>query len=128
MPQRAQRRMVRTIRGCRVSKSAVEPVTALHAKAVATQVVVAAVAADEAAWRIGLQPAFVLPPVPDTVLGPEHPPPAFAVQHREISHRDSERAWLHVARAPFFDQELVSDLSFREWIDCHAGEYGALIA
>ncbi len=107
---------------------AVQPVTALHAKAVTAQVVVAARSADETARRIGLQPAFVLPPVPDSVFGSEHPPPAFTVQHREISHRDAKRAWLHVARATFFDQELVSDLSFGEWIDCHAGEYGALIA
>lgn len=107
---------------------AVQAVAALHAKAVAAQVVVAAVGADETAGRVGLQPAFVLPPVPDPVFGSEHPSPAFAVQHREISNRDSKRARLHVARAPLFDQELVSDLSFSEWIDRHAGEYGALIA
>jgi len=83
--------------------------------------------AHKAARRVGLQPAFVLAPVPDSVLRPEHPAPALAVEHREVAHGDSERPGLHVAGSPLLDEVLESDLRFREWIDCHAGEYAALI-
>lgn len=93
----------------------------------AAEVVVAARRANEAARRIGLQPALVFAPVPDPVLGPEHPPAALAVEHREVAYSDPERARLHVAGAPFLEQIPVSDLRFGEWIDSHAGEYGALV-
>ena len=79
----------------------------------------------EAARRIGLQPALVLAPVPDAVLRSEHPSPAFAIEHREVADGDAIPARLEVSGAPLLDQELVSDLCFREWIDRHAGEYAA---
>ena len=74
---------------------------------------------DEAARRIRLEPSLVLTAVPDAVLGAEHPPPALAVEHGEIAHRDAKRTWRQVAYASFLDQELVTDLGFGEWIDGH---------
>ena len=79
---------------------------------------------DEAARRIGLQPSLVLAPVPDTVLGPEHPTPALAVEHRKIAHGDAKRAWLEVAGSPLFDEVLEANFSFRERIHSHGGDYG----
>ena len=98
---------------------AVQAVAALHAEAVASQVVVPARGADEAARRIRLQPSFVLTPVPDAILWAEHPSPALAVEHGEVAHRDAKRARLQVADAALLDQELVTDLCFGEWIDGH---------
>src|SRR5207253_100994 len=109
---------VRTIRGCRL---AVQPLPALHAEAVPPQVVMSARRTHEAARRIGLQPALVLAPVPDAVLRSEHPSSAFAVEHRQVAHGDAIRARLEISGASLLDQELVSDLCFREWIDRHAG-------
>jgi hypothetical protein len=98
---------------------AVQAVAALHAEAVPPQVVMATRRTDEPAGRIRLEPSLVLAAVPDTVLGPEHPPPALAVEHSKIAHRDAKRTWLQVADAAFLDQELVTDLCFSEWIDGH---------
>ena len=105
----------------------IKPLSAFHAEAVPAQVVVTARGADKASRGIGLQPAFVLPPVPDSVLRPEHPAPPLAVEDREVAHRDPERPGLHVAGSALVDEVPVSDLRFREWIDRHAGEYAALI-
>src|SRR5207249_1926493 len=71
------------------------------------------------------QPPFALPAIPDPVLGPEHPSPTLVVEHGEVSHRDPERPRLQAAGAPFLDQVLVANLSVRERIDCHGGEYAA---
>jgi hypothetical protein len=98
---------------------AVQAVAALHAEAVPPEVVMPTRRTDEAAWRIRLEPSLVLAAVPDTVLGPEHPPPALAVEHSKIAHRDAKRTWLQVADAALLDQELVTDLCFSEWIDGH---------
>ena len=123
----AHNRIVRTIRGVgRLGLQAlpIQPLAALHAKAVAPQVVMPARWADQPARRISLQPALVLTPVPDPVLRSEHPAPALAVQHCEIANGDSEGARLKVPRAPLLDEKLVSDLCVREGIHSHAGEYG----
>ncbi len=82
--------------------------------------------AHQPARRIGLQPPFVFPPVPDSVLRSQHPSPSFAVEHGEVANRDAERTRLKVAGVPLLDEELVADLGFGERIDGHAGEYGAL--
>jgi len=74
----------------------------------------------QASRRVGLQPTFVLPPVPDSIFRSEHPTPPLAVQHREVAHRDPVRSRLQVAGAPLLDEELVSDLSFGKRVDCHA--------
>lgn len=94
--------------------------TAFHAKTVSPQVVMPARGTHQPARRIGLQPPFVLAAVPNSILRPEHPSPSLAVQNREVAHRDPERSRLQVARAPFLDEELVSDLGFCKRIDCHA--------
>src|SRR5437899_11045961 len=104
--------IVRTIRGCRL---AVQPRPAFHAETVPAQVVMSARGAHQASRRIGLQPALVLAPVPDAVLRSEHPSPAFAIEHREVADGDAIPARLEVSGAPLLDQELVSDLCFREW-------------
>ncbi len=84
------------MRGC---LTPVKPVPALDAEAVPPEVVMPARGAHEAAGRIGLQPPLVLAPVPDAVLGPQHPPVPLAVEHREVAHRKPERARRHAARA-----------------------------
>ena len=92
----------------------------LHTEAVPAKVVVPTRRTHQPSRRIGLQPPFVLAPVPDSVLRPKRPSPSFAVQHREVAHRDAERSSLQVADAPFLDQELVADLRFGKRIDSHA--------
>ena len=70
----------------------VQSMAALDAEAVTAQVVMSARRADEAARRVGLQPALVFTPVPDAVFGPEHPTPALAVKDREIPYGEPERS------------------------------------
>ena len=60
--------------------------------------------ADEAARRIGLKPALVLPPVPHAVLRAQHPPVAFAVEHGEVTDREPECAGLEPSAAPLLDE------------------------
>ena len=92
---------------------------ALHAEAVASEVVMPARRADETARWIRLQPSLVLTAVPDAILWPENPSPSLAVEHSEVAHGDAKGARLQVADAALLDQELVSDLCFGEWIDGH---------
>jgi hypothetical protein len=92
----------------------------LDAEAVPAQVVVPARRTDEAPRRIRLQPSLVFSAVPDAVFRSQHPAASFAVEHGQVTHREPERAWRQAARPALIDQELVADLSFREWIDCHA--------
>src|SRR6266581_3293880 len=98
---------------------------ALHAEAVPSEVVVAAGRTNEPPRRIRLQPPLVLAPVPDPVLWAERPPPAFVVEHGEVSDRDPEGPRLQAPGAPLLDQGLVAALGFREGIHSHAGEYCA---
>ena len=81
--------------------------------------------AHETPRRVGLQPALVLAPVPDAILGAEHPPTAFAVEHRQVADRNPVRARLQIARATFFGQILVTNLGFGERIYCHRGDYAS---
>ena len=92
----------------------------LDAETVPTQIVMPTRGTHEPPRRIRLQPPLVLAPVPDSVLRPQHPSPSFAVQHREVAHRDAERSSQQVADAPFLDQELKADLCFGKRIDSHA--------
>ncbi len=73
----------------------------------------------EPARRIGLQPPLVLTPIPDAVFGPEHPAPAFAVEHREVAHSDAKRPRLQISDPAFLDEKRVADLRFGERIDSH---------
>ncbi len=43
----------------------------------------------------------------------------FAVEHREIAHREAECARLQPAAAPLLDQRAKSNLGFREGIYSH---------
>src|SRR5258708_8027995 len=54
----------------------VQTVAALHAEAVAAQVVVPAPRAHQAARWIRLKPSPVFPPRPHAVFRPHHPPPS----------------------------------------------------
>ena len=92
---------------------------ALHAEAVAPEIVMTARWTDKPPRWIRLQPPLVLSPVPDPVFRTQHPPPALAVEHGEVTHRDPKSARLQVADAPLLDQKLVADLCFGEWIDGH---------
>jgi S-DNA-T family DNA segregation ATPase FtsK/SpoIIIE len=67
-----------------------------------------------------LQPSLVFSAVPDAVFRPEHPAAPFAVEHGQVTHSEPEGSGLQATRLAFIDQELVADLSFGEWIDCHA--------
>ena len=64
----------------------------LDAEAVPAKVVMAARGADQAARRVGLQPALVFTAVPDAIFGPEHPAPALAVEDRKIADGEPERS------------------------------------
>src|SRR5437899_6723344 len=91
----------------RRQNSSVESFSAFHAVAVAAQIVMAAVRADEPARGISLQPPFMLAAVPDSVLRSQHPAVALAVQHREIANREPERTRLQIAGAPLDDQGSI---------------------
>src|SRR5204863_7806090 len=91
---------------------AVQPLSALHAKAVPSEIVMTTGRTDQAPGWIRLQPALALAAVPDPVLGTQHPPPALVVEHGEIAHSDPERARLEIAGAPRFDPAPVSDRPF----------------
>ncbi len=79
----------------------------------------AAVVAHEPPWRISLQPPLVLAPVPDPILGSEHPAAPFAVEHGEIPHRQPKRPCLERARATLVDESAITRFGFGEWIDGH---------
>ena len=93
--------------------------SALDAEAVPSEVVMTARRTHEPARRIRLQPSLVLAPVPDPVLGSEHPSPSFAVQNGQVANRDSKSAWRQVAHAALLDEEFESDLCLGEGIDGH---------
>ena len=100
--------------------------TALHAEAVAPEVVVTARRAHQPSRRIRLKPPLVLSPVPDAILRAEHPAPAFVVQHGEVSDRDPEGARLQTSGSALLDQVLVTNLGVGERIYRHAREYGGV--
>src|SRR2546429_8737446 len=64
-----------------------EPTPALGAEAVALQVVVPALGADEPARRHRLRPAVALAPVPVAVLRPQHPLASLEVLQAKPAHR-----------------------------------------
>ena len=75
--------------------------------------------ADEAPRRIRLQPALTLPAVPDSILGPQHPPPPLAIQYSQVAHRDAEGPGLERPNPALFDQVAVTELRVGEGIDSH---------
>lgn len=66
-----------------------------------------------------MQPALTLAAVPDSVFGTKHPPASFAIQDREVSDGNAERSCLECPHAALLDEAPVSQLGFRERIDCH---------
>ena len=80
----------------------------------------AARCADQASRRVRLQPPLALAPIPDAVLGTEHPAPTLAVQNREVAHREPKGSRLHAAVATLVHQQAIASLGVREWIHSHA--------
>jgi hypothetical protein len=87
---------------------------------VASEVVVAARWADQPSWWVGLQPAFPLSAVPDSIFRTQHPSAALAVEDREVAHRKPERSSLETSGPPLLDQGAIADLCIRERVDSHA--------
>ena len=102
------------------SNSAIQSCPAFDTKAVPPEVVVAARRTYETARWICLQPALALATVPDAIFGPEHPPTALAVKHRQVANRDTESPCLQAACAALLDEVPVAQLCLSEWIDCHS--------
>jgi hypothetical protein len=75
--------------------------------------------ADETSRRIRLQPPLAFAPIPDAILRTEHPSAAFAVEDREVAHRDPERSRRQAAIAPLVDEQLVSRFGIGKRIDGH---------
>ena len=96
-----------------------KPLTTLYAEAVAAQVVVPAGGADQAPGRVRLQPAIVLAPVPDAVLGTQHPAMAFAVEDGQVAHGEPEGSRLQSAGFSIGDERFVANLCFGERVDRH---------
>jgi hypothetical protein len=79
----------------------------------------AARCANQAARRVRLQPTLALAAIPDAILWPEHPAAALAVQDCEVSHGETKGSGLQAAVATLVDQQPVSGLGVRKWIDSH---------
>jgi hypothetical protein len=86
---------------------------------VPAQVVVAARWADQPSWWVGLQPAFALSAVPDSIFRTEHPSAAFAVQNCEVAHCEPECSSLETSGPSLLDQGAIADLRIRERVDSH---------
>jgi hypothetical protein len=66
-----------------------------------------------------LQPTLTLSPIPDAVLGTEHPAPTLAVQDREVTDREPKSSGLEAAVATLVDQNSITSLSVSKRIDSH---------
>src|SRR5216683_1468890 len=97
----------------------VEPRSAFDAKAMTSEVVMAARCAHEASRWVGLQPSLALAPVPDAVLGTEHPTAPFAVEDRKVANREPEGSGLKAAVATLVDQQAISGFGISERIHSH---------
>ncbi len=75
--------------------------------------------AHQAPRRVRLQPPLTLPPVPDPILGAQHPPAPLTVQDREVPHGDAKGPRLQRSDAPFLDQVAITELRLGEWINSH---------
>ena len=73
--------------------------------------------------RICLQPALVLAPVPNPVLGSQHPSPPLAVENRKVADRNPKRTRLQIACAALVGEEFVFVLCVGKWIDSHRADY-----
>jgi hypothetical protein len=84
--------------------------------------------AHETSRWVCLQPPLALSPVPDAVLGTEHPSPPFAVQDREVADRKPKGSGLKTAVATLVDQEAIARLGVRKRIDSHPESIALWIA
>ncbi len=88
----------------------------------------AARCAHEASRWVGLQPSLALAPVPDAVLGTEHPTAPFAVEDREVANREPEGSGLKAAVATLVDQQAIARLGVGKRIDSHPESIALWIA
>ena len=86
----------------------------------------AARCAHEASRWVCLQPPLALAPVPDAVLGSEHPSPPLAVEHGEVAHREPKSSCLKIAVATLLDENPVLSLGICERIDSHGESMGRI--
>jgi hypothetical protein len=86
----------------------------------------AARCANQAPRRVCLQPAFALTAVPDAVFGTEHPTTPFAVQDREVAHREPKGSGLQATVATLVDQQAITSLGVGKRIDSHAQSIAGL--
>jgi hypothetical protein len=84
-----------------------------------SEVVMAARCAHEASRWVCLQPALAFAPVPDAVLGTEHPSPPLAVQDRKVTDREPEGSSLKAAVATLVDQQAIPGFGISERIHSH---------
>jgi len=80
----------------------------------------------KSAWRVSLQPPLAFSAIPDAVLGSEHPSPTFAIEHREVAHREPKSSCLKIAVTTLLDENPVSSLGIRERIDSHGESMGRI--
>ena len=73
-----------------------------------------------------MQPPLAFSAVPDAVLGTEHPSPPLAVEHGEVAHREPKSSCLKIAVTTLLDENLVSSLGIREWVDSHGESMGRI--
>ena len=76
--------------------------------------------ADQPSWWIGLQPAFALSPIPDSIFWTKHPTAAFAVENGEVANGYTERSRLETSGPPLLDQGAVAHLRIGKRINSHA--------
>jgi len=86
----------------------------------------AARCAHQASRWVRLQPPLALAPVPDAVLGSEHPSPPFAVEDRKVADREPEGSGLKAAVATLVDQQAIARLGVGKRIDSHAESIAGL--
>jgi hypothetical protein len=86
---------------------------------VTSEVVVAARCAHEPSRRVSLQPSLALSPVPDAVLGTEHPASPFAVEDCEVADCEPKRSGLQAAVATLVDEQPIARLGVCKRIDSH---------
>jgi hypothetical protein len=80
---------------------------------------VAARRADQSSWWVGLQPAFALSAVPDSIFWTKHPPASFGVEYSEVAHGEPECPSLETSGPSLLDQGAIADLRISERVDSH---------
>jgi hypothetical protein len=84
--------------------------------------------ADQPSRWVCLQPSLALSPVPDAVLGTEHPAPSLAIEDREVANREPKGSGLKASVATLVDEQAISRLRVREGIDSHGESIAGRLA